>query len=100
MHGRAARPALLLDADPCLWFLARDKSGKSPSPSMAEGWGEGERFRDRRGEVLFIDARKLGRMVDRTHRELTDKEIAHIARTYHAWRSTSPPPSPSGRGWG
>ena len=36
--------------------------------------------------MLFIDARKLGRMVDRTHRELTDEEIARIARTYHAWR--------------
>ena len=56
----------------CLWFLARDrKNGK---------------FRDRRGEVLFIDARKLGRMVDRTHRELTDEDIARIADTYHAWR--------------
>ena len=37
-------------------------------------------------QVLFIDARKLGRMVDRTHRELTDEEIARIADTYHAWR--------------
>ncbi len=56
----------------CLWFLARDrKDGK---------------FRDRRGEILFIDARKLGPMVDRTHRELTDEDIARIARTYHAWR--------------
>jgi type I restriction enzyme M protein len=56
----------------CLWFLARDrKNGKS---------------RDRRGRVLFVDARKLGRMVDRTHRELTDEEIARIAKTYHAWR--------------
>jgi type I restriction enzyme M protein len=36
--------------------------------------------------VLFIDARKLGRMVDRTHRELTDEDIARIANTYHAWR--------------
>jgi len=36
--------------------------------------------------VLFIDARKLGRMVDRTHRELTDEDIAKIATTYHAWR--------------
>ena len=36
--------------------------------------------------MLFIDARKLGRMVDRTHRELTDEEIARIADTYHAWR--------------
>jgi type I restriction enzyme M protein len=56
----------------CLWFLARDrKNGK---------------FRDRRGQVLFIDARKFGRMVDRTHRELTDEDIARIANTYHAWR--------------
>ena len=56
----------------CLWFLARDrKNGK---------------FRDRRGHVLFIDARKLGRMVDRTHRELTDEDITRIADTYHAWR--------------
>ena len=50
----------------CLWFLARD--------------------RKRRGEVLFIDARKLGGMVDRTHRELSDDDIARIAETYHAWR--------------
>ena len=44
------------------------------------------RFRDRRGELLFIDARKLGRMIDRTHRELTDEDIARIADSYHAWR--------------
>ena len=56
----------------CLWFLARDRHSG--------------RFRDRRGEVLFIDARKLGRMVDRTHRELTDQDLARIADTYHAWR--------------
>jgi type I restriction enzyme M protein len=56
----------------CLWFLARDrKNGK---------------LRDRLGQVLFIDARKLGRMVDRTHRELTDEDVARIANTYHAWR--------------
>jgi type I restriction enzyme M protein len=59
----------------CLWFLARDKQhGK---------------FRDRRGHVLFIDARKMGRMVDRTHRELTDEDIARIADTYHAWRGSN-----------
>ena len=46
----------------CLWFLARDKRNG--------------RFRDRRGETLFIDARKLGTLVDRTHRELTDEDIA------------------------
>ena len=56
----------------CLWFLARDRRDGT--------------FRDRRGEVLFIDTRKLGRMVDRTHRELTDEDIARIADTYHAWR--------------
>jgi type I restriction enzyme M protein len=56
----------------CLWFLARDKKN--------------HRFRDRRNSVLFIDARKMGQLVDRTHRELTDTEIAGIADTYHAWR--------------
>jgi type I restriction enzyme M protein len=56
----------------CLWFLARDrKNGK---------------FRDRRGQVLFIDVRKLGVMADRTHKDLTDEDIARIATTYHAWR--------------
>ncbi|MCC7111055.1 MAG: SAM-dependent DNA methyltransferase [Deltaproteobacteria bacterium] len=57
----------------CLWFLARDKKG-------------GSRFRDRRGHTLFIDARKLGRMVDRVHRELTEEDVARVAATYHAWR--------------
>jgi type I restriction enzyme M protein len=57
----------------CLWFLARNKN-------------PGGGLRNRRGQTLFIDARKMGRMVDRTHRELTDEEIAHIANTYHAWR--------------
>ena len=57
----------------CLWFLARDKnpSGK---------------WRDRRGEVLFIDARKLGGLVDRTRRELEESEVVRIANTYHSWR--------------
>jgi len=56
----------------CLWFLSKDK-------------GNGN-FRNRKGEVLFIDARKLGVMADRTHRELTDEDVAQIANTYHAWR--------------
>lgn len=62
----------------CLWFLTRNKSGK---PMRG-----GKPLRDRRGETLFIDARKLGVMVDRTHRELTDEDVAHVSRTYHAWR--------------
>jgi type I restriction enzyme M protein len=44
------------------------------------------RFRDRRGETLFIDTRKMGVLIDRVHRELTAEEIAKIAETYHAWR--------------
>lgn len=56
----------------CLWFLSRDKKNN--------------RFRDRRGHVLFIDARKLGTMADRTHKEFTDADVARIAGTYHAWR--------------
>jgi type I restriction enzyme M protein len=69
----------------CLWFLARDKRNR--------------RFRDRRGQVLFIDARQMGRMVDRTHRELTDAEIAKIAGTYHLWRGEQdvPPEVVEGR---
>ncbi len=60
----------------CLWILNRNKQN---------GSGRGN-WRDRRGEVLFIDARKLGTMVDRTHKELTDEDITRIAGTYHAWR--------------
>lgn len=56
----------------CLWFLSRNKTNG--------------RFRDRRGEVLFIDARKLGFMADRTRRELSDDDVAKIAGVYHAWR--------------
>jgi len=78
----------------CLWFLACDKSGRPPA-------GQKKSLRDRRGEVLFIDARKLGRMVDRTHRELTDEEIRKISDTYHAWRaSPSSPPPHAGEGQG
>ena len=58
-----------------LWFLNRDKMS-----------GGAHRLRDRRGETLFIDARNLGVMVDRTHRELTDDDLACVAGTYHAWR--------------
>ncbi|EAQ78801.1 class I SAM-dependent DNA methyltransferase [Blastopirellula marina] len=56
----------------CLWFLTRGKKDKSR--------------RNRVGETLFIDARKLGVLIDRVHRELTDEELQRIADTYHAWR--------------
>jgi len=70
----------------CLWFLARDKSGRHSQVRHSGESRNPERFRDRRGHTLFIDARKLGTMADRTHRELTDADIAKIAGTYHAWR--------------
>ncbi len=82
----------------CLWFIARDKRGQPSPPSPLPG-GEGRRLRDRRGQTLFIDARKLGTMIDRVHRELTEEDIQRIADTYHAWR-TMPPSSTSGRGAG
>jgi len=56
----------------CLWFVSRDKKN--------------HKFRNREGEILFIDARKMGVMVDRSHKELTDEEVQKIADTYHAWR--------------
>ncbi len=56
----------------CLWFLTKNKK-------------EGKR-RDRRKQTLFIDARKLGTLIDRVHRELTDADITKITSTYHAWR--------------
>jgi len=61
----------------CLWFLAKDKSN---------GIARDQKLRDRRGEILFIDARKLGYMVDRTRREFAAADVAQIADTYHHWR--------------
>lgn len=66
----------------CLWFLTRSKSENG--------------FRNRKRETLFIDTRKLGYLVDRTHRELSDKEIRKISTTYHAWRGEKITPSPLG----
>jgi type I restriction enzyme M protein len=56
----------------CLWFLSRNK--------------QNGRFRDRRGQVLFIDARKLGTLVDRTRKEFSDDDVETITRSYQAWR--------------
>ncbi len=96
----------------CLWFLAKDKSGRPPStrpgghpsPSGRRDGDEGKQLRDRRGETLFIDARKLGTLIDRVHRELTDADLQKIAGTYHAWRGdphpTSGHPLPLGEGRG
>ena len=59
----------------CLWFIARDR--------------QTGRFRKRRGETLFIDGSKLGTLIDRVHRELTDSDIRNIVGTYHSWRGDS-----------
>jgi len=63
----------------CLWFISKDKQATS-ADSKAKG------LRNRSGETLFIDARAIGSMVDRTHKELTTDDIEAIAKTYHAWR--------------
>lgn len=57
----------------CLWFLAKNKYN--------------HKFRDRSNEILFIDARNMGRMISRRNRELTNEDIAKIADTYHSWRN-------------
>jgi type I restriction enzyme M protein len=67
----------------CLWFLTKNKN-------------DGKR-RDRRKQTLFIDARKLGTLIDRVHRELTDADIDKITSTYHIWQS-NPPQSPFAKG--
>ena len=59
----------------CLWFLARNKKSDTKRG-----------FRDRRKQTLFIDARKLGTLIDRVHRELTDADLRKITSTYHTWR--------------
>ncbi|MEF9906837.1 class I SAM-dependent DNA methyltransferase [Streptomyces sp. P9-A2] len=61
----------------CLWFLSKDKS-----PQGAR------RLDDRRGEILFIDAREMGEMVDRAERVFSEVDLKKIAETYHAWRGT------------
>ncbi|MCW3989967.1 MAG: type I restriction-modification system subunit M [Candidatus Bathyarchaeota archaeon] len=56
----------------CLWFIARDKTNN--------------KLRNRSGETLFIDARNMGTMIDRRHRDLTNEDIHQISDTYHSWR--------------
>ena len=59
----------------CLWFLSRNRNNS---------------LRDRSDEVLFIDGRKLGRMLDQKHRELTHTDISRVISAYHAWREEDP----------
>jgi type I restriction enzyme M protein len=71
----------------CLWFLRKNKA----AGANGEKLGPASRWRDRRRQTLFIDARKLGHLVDRVHRDLSDEETGRIAQTYHAWRGADDP---------
>ena len=76
----------------CLWFLTKSKAENSKRG-----------FRERHKQTLFIDARKMGTLIDRVHRELTDADLAKITSIYHGWRADSSSPSPlvgEGRGEG
>ncbi len=67
----------------CLWFLTKSKAArkvKQPGDDLPH------HIRDRRRETLFIDARKMGTLIDRVHRELTGTDIERIVSTYHHWR--------------
>lgn len=63
----------------CLWFITKNKTEQHFTDAR-------EPFRNREKETLFIDARNMGSMISRTHKELNAADIAQIARTYHAWR--------------
>lgn len=56
----------------CLWFISRDKI---------------KRTNDSRNSILFIDARNMGEMIDRTHRQFSDDDVSKISNTYHMWKS-------------
>jgi type I restriction enzyme M protein len=82
-----------------LWFMRRSRTN-TPSPS-GSGQGEGSseaKFADRSKEILFIDARNLGHLINRRTKELSHEDIKQITDTYHNWRNNIP--SPSGRGQG
>lgn len=81
MDCMIALPGQLFYSTPipvCLWFLTRQKNNGLTS--------NGRKLRDRRGETLFIDARKLGFMTDRTHRQFSNEDVTRISGIYHSWR--------------
>lgn len=66
----------------CLWFITKLKGART----LLSTSGEKQFIRSRKRETLFIDARKMGTLIDRVHRELTDDDLEKIVSTYHAWR--------------
>lgn len=63
----------------CIWFLTKNKTARTDKA--------GRKLRDRKGEVLFIDARNLGYMKDRVLRDFTRDDIEKVADLYHAWKT-------------
>ncbi|SPZ45282.1 Probable type I restriction enzyme BthVORF4518P M protein [Plesiomonas shigelloides] len=63
----------------CIWFLTKNKKARTDKA--------GRKLRDRKGEVLFIDARNLGYMKDRVLRDFTGDDIQKVANLYHAWKT-------------
>lgn len=63
----------------CIWFLTKNKKARTDKA--------GRKLRDRKGEVLFIDARNLGYMKDRVLRDFTRDDIQKVADLYHAWKT-------------
>ncbi|GAB63482.1 MAG: SAM-dependent DNA methyltransferase [Candidatus Jettenia sp.] len=98
----------------CLWFIRRGRAEPSLNPSQKAGsfspFGRDRREGGREGEILFIDARNIGHLINRRTRELSSEDIMKIANTYHTWKSSpssnssqkeeNKSPSPSGRGGG
>jgi type I restriction enzyme M protein len=66
----------------CIWFLTKDKGART----LLSASGEKDSLRDRRGEVLFIDGRKLGYMKDRVLRDFSSQDIQKVAETFHIWK--------------
>ncbi|MDR0902656.1 MAG: type I restriction-modification system subunit M, partial [Opitutaceae bacterium] len=90
----------------CVWFLTKSKAAREPSSPRGRGQMRETGIRDRKGEVLFIDARQLGYMKDRVLRDFTPADLEKIAGTYRAWKrgplpaSGHPLPAGEGRGEG
>jgi len=76
-----------------LWFMSRNRSGKY-HPALAGTPPREGNFRDRSNEILFIDARNLGHLINRRTRELSKEDIDKITSTYHNWKY-----SPPSEGW-
>jgi type I restriction enzyme M protein len=66
----------------CLWFLTKSKAARKVQRERVP-----DCYRSRKKETLFIDARKMGTLIDRVHRELTDEDLERIVSTYHDWRT-------------